>query len=81
MLDPSQPVLGWYDQSGVSKNQGVGTYHDVAQSGDIFRGKPVAHAEAQIIRRNYYAATSYSDAQLGTWSSKPLQFMCYSGCG
>ena len=63
--DPSQPLVGWYDQDGVSKNQGIGTYGDVATSGDIYKGKPVARAEAQLIRRNYYAATSYSDAQLG----------------
>ena len=58
-------LRGRYDQSWGSKNQGVGTYGDVHRSGGIGRGKPINQSEAQIIRRNYYAATSYSDAQLG----------------
>ena len=59
IMEPSQPFVGWYDQSGGSKNQGIGTYGDVHSSGDLGKHRPVNHAEAQIVRRNYYAATSY----------------------
>ena len=34
-------------------------------SGGVERHRPVNTTMAQITRRNYYAATSYSDAQLG----------------
>ena len=34
------------------------------QSGDLGIGRPVNRTEQQIVRRNYYATTSYSDAQL-----------------
>ena len=61
----NQPIVGWYDQDGQSSTSGIGTYGDVAESGSIYKGKPVALTTQQIIRRNYYAATSYTDAQLG----------------
>jgi iduronate 2-sulfatase len=64
VMDASQPEVAWYDQQSGSKNQGVGTYGDVHASGDIHRHQPMNHTEAQIVRRNYYAATSYSDDQV-----------------
>ena len=65
LMDASQPLVAWYDQSGTSLEQGIGTYGDVRASGDIARGRAVNATEQHIIRRNYYAATSYSDTQLG----------------
>jgi iduronate 2-sulfatase len=64
-LGDSQPVVGWYDQSNAGGVQGVATYGDVIKAGGLALHKPMAVEEAQRVRRNYYATTSYSDAQLG----------------
>jgi arylsulfatase A-like enzyme len=63
-LDASQPVVGWYDQE-TKAVQGVATYGDVKKAGGISLHKPMPVKMAQQVRRNYYATTSYSDAQLG----------------
>ena len=60
LMDASQPLLGWYDQQMF-----VGGYKDVHASGALARGRAMNSTQQQIVRRNYYAATSYSDAQLG----------------
>ena len=65
VMDASQPLIGWYDQAMGSINQGIGTYGDVHRSGDLSEQRPMNRSEQQRVRRNYYAATSYSDAQLG----------------
>ena len=65
VMDRSQPLVAWYDQAMGSANQGIGTYGDVHRAGDLFEHRPMNKTQQQIVRRNYYAATSYSDAQLG----------------
>ena len=63
MLDPSQPTIGWYDQAQASV-QGVSTYGDVMKAGGVSLHHAMNRSKAQSVRRNYYATTSYSDAQL-----------------
>jgi iduronate 2-sulfatase len=67
LRDASQPLLSWYDQQGggYGSTQGIGTYGDVAASGNLAEGRAMNLTEQRAVRRNYYAATSYSDAQLG----------------
>ena len=63
MLDRSQPTIGWYDQA-LQSVQGVSTYDDVKKAGGVSLHHAMNQSKAQSVRRNYYATTSYSDAQL-----------------
>lgn len=65
-LDPSQPVVAWYDQGDTpSSPVGIATYGDVRRSGGVNLHKSMNETEARIIRRNNYATTTFTDAQLG----------------
>jgi iduronate 2-sulfatase len=66
-LHSSQPTVGWYDQGDTFTSPvGMGTYGDVQQlGGGIALRRPMNATHQQIVRRNNYAATTFTDAQLG----------------
>ena len=65
-LDTSQSTVAWYDQGRTFTSPvGIATFGDVQQSGGVTLRQPMNATEAQIVRRNNYAATAFTDAQLG----------------
>ena len=66
VLDKSQPTVAWYDQGDTFTSPvGMATYGDVQESGGLSLNEPMNATEQRIVRRNNYAATTFTDAQLG----------------